>query len=169
MSKKDLKNYLSGLKKSQLEEQILDLYDRFKPVKVFYDFAFNPQEEKLLDEAKLKIGKEYFPLSKRKPKKRRSIAQKWIAHFRKIEMDPTLVADLMLFNIETAQAFTAEKPITQAAFYKSMLTSYSEAVAYISDQGLYPGFSVRLERIAEVAKEQDWENAAQFTFKLSKQ
>ena len=32
MSKRDLKKYLSGLDKIQLEEQILELYDKFIPI-----------------------------------------------------------------------------------------------------------------------------------------
>ena len=55
MSKRNLKKYLKDLKKAQLEAQILDLYERFKEVKVYYDFAFNPKEEKLLEESKFKI------------------------------------------------------------------------------------------------------------------
>ncbi|HRA74578.1 MAG TPA: DUF6155 family protein, partial [Flavobacterium sp.] len=33
MSKRDLKKYLKELDKSQLEEQILELYEKFSPVK----------------------------------------------------------------------------------------------------------------------------------------
>jgi len=82
MSKKDLKEYLQQLNKKQLQEQITDLYTRFKDVKEFYDFAFNPQENKLLEECKFKISKEYFPVSGRKAKMRRSVAQKFIRHFK---------------------------------------------------------------------------------------
>ena len=59
MSKRDLKKYLDELSKDQMQEQILDLYTRFKEVKVYYDFAFNPKEDKLLEEAKVKVAKEY--------------------------------------------------------------------------------------------------------------
>ena len=63
MSKRALTAYLGELTKKQLQEQVLDLYTRFKPVKTYYNFVFNPKEEKLLDEAKFKIGKEYFSIS----------------------------------------------------------------------------------------------------------
>ena len=56
MSKRDLKKYLQTLKKKELEAQVLDLYTRFKDVKVYYDFVFNPKEDKLIDEAKTKIA-----------------------------------------------------------------------------------------------------------------
>ena len=65
-----------------MQEQVLDLYTRFKDVKVFYDFAFNPKEDKLLEDAKLRISKEYN-LNVRKAKARRSVAQKLIKHFKK--------------------------------------------------------------------------------------
>ena len=44
MSKRDLKKYLSELNKEQLEEQIIELYEKFSPVKVYYNFVFNPKE-----------------------------------------------------------------------------------------------------------------------------
>ena len=42
------------------EEQIIELYEKFSPVKVYYDFVFNPKEETLLKEAKLKISESKF-------------------------------------------------------------------------------------------------------------
>ena len=56
MSKRDLKKYLSELNKEQLEEQIIELYEKFNPVKVYYNFVFNPKEASLLQECKLKIS-----------------------------------------------------------------------------------------------------------------
>ncbi len=38
MSKRELKKYLHELPKDQLEEQILDLYAKFKNVKTYFDF-----------------------------------------------------------------------------------------------------------------------------------
>ena len=61
MSKRDLKKYLRELPRPALEEQLLDLYVRFPEVKTYYDFIFNPKEDKLVQEAKTKIGNEYFP------------------------------------------------------------------------------------------------------------
>jgi len=41
MSKRALKKYLKELDKEDLEEQIIDLYERLDEVKVFYNFVFN--------------------------------------------------------------------------------------------------------------------------------
>jgi hypothetical protein len=36
----------------------------------------------------------------------------------------------MLYNIEIAQAFSSEKIIKQELFYKSMLTSFQQAISF---------------------------------------
>jgi hypothetical protein len=43
---------------------------------------------------------------------RRSVAQKYIKHFSTLGVDP-IIADVMLYNIEIAQAFSAENTIKQ--------------------------------------------------------
>ncbi len=68
MSKRDLKKYLSELNNTQLQEQLIELYDKFISVKTYYDFVFNPNENGLVKEAKLKISSEYFPIRAKKPK-----------------------------------------------------------------------------------------------------
>jgi len=167
MSKRDLKQYLSTLTKAQMEEQILDLYSRFKEVKTFYDFAFNPKEDKLLEDAKLKISKEYN-LNIRKPKARRSKAQKLIKHFIKLEAHPEIIADLMLYNIEIAQEYSANRYIKQEAFFVSMLNSFREVVPYVRNHHLGEYFWQRLEKIVDEADEQSWFNHVAFENEIQK-
>jgi hypothetical protein len=158
MSKKDLKFYLHELDKEQLEEQIIDLYSRFKEVKEYYDFAFNPKENKLMEECKFKISKEYFPVSRRKAKMRRSVAQKYIRHFKRLGVESSLIADIMFYHIEIAQTYTADKFVKQEAFYKAMLKSYTEAIQYVEENGIRKEFHERIVRIADEACEQNWMN-----------
>src|SRR6478736_8229963 len=148
MSKRDLKKYLNGLNKEQLEEQILELYEKFSPVKVYYNFVFNPKEETLLQECKLKISHEYFPLQtkgkRKKPKMRRSVAQKYIKHFMVLGVDPFIIADIMLYNIEIAQTFASDNIIRQELFYKSMFNSFEQASKFIISNGIINEFKTRL-------------------------
>jgi hypothetical protein len=139
-----------------------DLYNRFKNVKEFYDFSFNPNENKRYQEAKQKIAKEYFPETKRKAKKRRSVAQNIFKHLLKLEFDSELIADLMFFNIEIAQTYTAEFPIKQYAFYKSMLKSFRYALTFSNENGLQNEMQARVEGIIQQALRQKWENAEGF-------
>lgn len=138
-----------------LQEQVIDLYERFPQVKKFYDFAFNPKEDKLLQEAKFKISNEYFPVRRKRPRARRSVAQKYIRQFRTLGMAPYLVADLMLYNLETAQLFARDRRVPQA-FYKSMLNSFTEATQYISQQELLPEFKSRIATVYNGIREGQW-------------
>jgi len=158
MSKRELKKYVKELTKTQLQEQILDLYERFKDVKQYYNFAFNPKEDKLLEESKFKISKEYFPVNMRKPKMRRSVAQKYIRNFKTLGVDPAIIADIMLYNIEIAQAYCADKPIRQDSFYTSMLKSFEEAIVYIYDNALTKALQSRLDKIVDETIDQNWFN-----------
>lgn len=166
MSKRDLKKYVSELNKEQLEEQIIDLYEKFQPVKVYYNFVFNPKEESLLQDSKLKISNEYFPIKKlgrrSKPKMRRSVAQKLIKHFVVLGVDPFVIADVMLYNIEIAQAYSSENPIKQELFFKSMFNSFEQAVEFIISNGIYAEFKTRIGSIFQKTVDQKWINQYEF-------
>nr|WP_315149320.1 DUF6155 family protein [uncultured Flavobacterium sp.] len=166
MSKRDLKKYLSELNKTQLEEQIIELYEKFNPVKIYYDFVFNPKEETLLKECKIKISNEYFPQrtsgKPRKPKMRRSVAQKYIKHFILLGVDSFIIADVMLYSIEIAQTFSAEKIVKSELYYKSMLNSYGQAVSFLIANGIVNEFKARIIAINNQSIAQNWYNAPEF-------
>jgi ADP-dependent phosphofructokinase/glucokinase len=168
MSKRDLKKYLTDLNKVQLEEHIMDLYDKFKEVKVYYDFAFNPNENKLIKEAKLKITNEFYPIKGKRAKMRRSVAQKYIKHFMSLGMDTHLIADLMLYTIEIAQTYSSEKEIKQEAFYKSMFSSFQQAVLFMNENGITAGFKSRVVDVHHKTIEQKWFNTIEFQITLEK-
>ena len=166
MSKRDLKKYLKELDKSQLEEQIIELYEKFSPVKIYYDFVFNPKEETLLKECKIKISNEYFPQrtsgKPRRPKLRRSVAQKYIKHFITLGVDAYLIADVMLYNIEIAQTLSSEKEIKSELFYKSMLTSFHQAITFLIEKGILNDFETRVVAIKDETIVQNWINRYEF-------
>ncbi|KAF2338191.1 DUF6155 family protein [Flavobacterium tistrianum] len=174
MSKRDLKKYLGELTKEQLEEQLIELYEKFAPVKVYYDFVFNPKEDKLLQEAKVKISHEYFPIKKPgakwrpKAKMRRSVAQKLIKHFMILGVDSYVVADIMLYNIEIAQTFSSQNFIKQELFYKSLFNSFEQAVNYIVSNGIFTDFKLRINAVLEETLNQKWKNRYEFEAILEK-
>ncbi len=162
MSKKDLKKYLNELTKTQLEEQLVEMYDKFKDVKVYYDFVFNPNEKNLVKDAKLKISNEYFPVRSKRPKMRRSVAQKFIKHFISLGVDSFIIADVMLYNIEIAQILSSEKLITSQIFYKSMLLSLQQAISFMIEKGILYEFQNRVVAIKNVSENQYWINCTDF-------
>lgn len=162
MSKRDLKKYLNKLNKEQLEEQIIELYHKFGEVKIYYDFVFNPNEDKLHREAKLKISNEYYPIKVKKSKMRRSLAQKIIKHYVTLGVDVYIIADIMLYNIEIAQTFSAEKTIKQELFFKSMLTSFQQALSFLIEHGILNEFQSRVVAIKDETINQNWVNKYDF-------
>ncbi|MFH6603838.1 DUF6155 family protein [Maribacter algicola] len=162
MSKRGLKKYLSELKKTELEAQLMDLYERFPVVKEYYDFVFNPKEDKLVQEAKSKISNEYFPTKRKRPKARRSVAQKFIKHYLKLGVEPHLVADIMLYNLEVAQTFSMERNLPDA-FFKSMSNSFAQAVHYISGNSMLNDFKERIMKIYTLTQDSNWPYKESFT------
>jgi hypothetical protein len=162
MSKRDLKKYLATLPKEELEEQLMALYNKFTDVKTYYNFIFNPKEDKLEQEAKQKILHEYFPVRGKRAKLRRSTAQKYIKHFLTLGVDAYITADVMLYNIETAQRYTAKREIRTATFYKSIYNHYKQAVDYITANGMAGDFKDRIAKIYLEAERQQWENFKEF-------
>ena len=161
MSKSALKKYLNGLKKKDLELQIIDLYERFPTVKTYYDFVFNPKEDKLMAEAKTKISNEYFPVKRKRARARRSVAQKYIKKYRTLGMDPYLLGDLMLSNLEIAQKYSEGHRVNDA-FFKSMLRSFKEAVQHLSLHSLLGENKDRLKHIFNEIQKQRWEYQEEF-------
>ncbi len=162
MSKRALKKYLSSLKKTELEEQLLELYEKFPVLKQYYSFVFNPKEDKLVQEAKLKIANEYFPVKRKRARARRSVAQKYIKNFLVLGVNAPLVADIMLYNIEIAQEFAQYKNVPDA-FYKSMLNSFEQSVQFITVNSLLPEFKDRIVAIYIETQEKKWIYADAFS------
>lgn len=161
MSKRALRKYLSEMSEEALQEQLLDLYERFPQVKTYYDFVFNPREDQLVQEAQTRILKEYFPSGRRRPKARRSVAQKYIKHFSTLGMDPYLLAELMAFNLETAFRFEQSRRCPEA-FYKSMLNSSREWLVHLAEYGLISEFRDRAAAYLEGVSQAGWPNAYAF-------
>lgn len=167
MSKRDLKKYLTQLNKKQLEEQVLELYEKFATIKTYYDFVFNPKEESLIQESKLKISNEYFPQKTtgrgKKPKMRRSVAQKYIKHFIVLGVDPFIIGDVMLYSIEIAQTFSAERLVKPELFFKSIFNSFEQAVIFMIANGLLDEFKTRILAISDETIRQNWFNQEEFS------
>lgn len=162
MSKRALKNYVKELTQEQLAEQVVELYDRFKEVKEFYDFVFNPQEGKMLEEAKFAISKEYFPVNRRKAKARRSVAQKVIRKFKTLGVDPHMIAELMVYNIKLIQTFITERQPTQNSIFTSLYRSFDEVLKFCESHGLLGEFDASFRDIIHQAITEKYLNSSQF-------
>jgi hypothetical protein len=162
VSKRALKKYVSELPEQELRLQLIDLYERFSDVKTYYDFIFNPKEDKLVQEAKTKISNEYFPLKRKRPKARRSVAKKFIKHFITLGMEPSLIADVMCFNLETGQTFTMDRNVPES-FYKSMGASFTQMTQFVSQNGLLAEFKERIVTLYQQTQDKNWPYEEEFS------
>ncbi len=161
MSKRALKAYTEQLDPSALREQIHDLYERFPEVKTYYDFIFNPKEDKLVADAMARISEEYFPKRRRRARARRSVAHKFLKHFKTLGVDPTRQADLMAFNLEIGVRFEKVRNCPDA-FYKSMYRSYREWGAHLIHSGIYREYQEKYAHIASEVARANWPNKDSF-------
>ena len=163
MSKKLLQKHLVELQKEHLEIMVLDLYDKFPEVKTYFNFVFNPNENKLLEQARIKVANEFFPLKRKRPKARRSVAQKYIKHFKTLGMSPELIAEFMWYNIALMHTFCEEKP-QRLPFFKSFCNFYKEALQFASYHQIIPLYKTQILAVYTASK--DWENAYDFEMSL---
>ena len=163
MSKKLLQKHLVELQKEHLEIMVLDLYDKFPEVKTYFNFVFNPNENKLLEQARIKVANEFFPLKRKRPKARRSVAQKYIKHFKTLGMSPELIAEFMWYNIGLMHTFCEEKP-QRLPFFKSFCNFYKEALQFASYHQIIPLYKTQILAVYTASK--DWENAYYFEMSL---
>jgi len=64
MSKSTLKQHLQTLSKVQLIEQMLSLYDTYKPVKEYFEYSLSPNEKEQFEKYKAVIVNEFYPKGK---------------------------------------------------------------------------------------------------------
>jgi hypothetical protein len=68
----------------------------------------------------------------------------------------------MIYTIEIAQTFSSEKTIKQELFFKSMLSSFQQAVSFLIENGILHDFKSRVVDIKDQAIKQDWFNSYEF-------
>ena len=68
----------------------------------------------------------------------------------------------MLYSIEIAQTFSSERTVKQEVFYKSMFSSFKQAVIYMIANGILNEFKSRIVAITDETVKQDWFNKQEF-------
>ena len=154
MSKSQLKKELQTLTKEQLIEQILVLYDAYKPVKEYYQTYLNPNNmDDLFDKYKAVIVQEFYPKTKsRNPKLRFSVAKKAITDFAALKPHPLLLANLMIILVETACEFSFESGDLYEQFYNSTVSNFERALKYRKKEGVLEDFKWNCEECLRYAE-----------------
>ena len=152
MSKPKLKKELQLLTKEQLIEQILDLYDKNKAVKEFYNFYLNPRNEKeLAEKYKKQIRKEFNVENPMRSTEKFSVAKRAIADFKGLQPSPEAMADVMLYLPESACELTYCYGDFSEQFYDSAYNNYRTALEFIAKNNLLDVFKRRAKQCVKWA------------------
>ncbi len=152
MSKPAFKKELQKLTKEQLVEQILDLYDKNKAVKEFYDFYLNPRNEKELAEKYRKmIIKEFNVARPERSGLKYSVAKRAISDFRDLQPSPEALADVMLTLPECACEFTYSYGDMEESFYNGAYNNFAKALKFMEKHNLLDNFKLRAEQCVKWA------------------
>ena len=150
----DLKKELVKLDKDKLVGLILELYKSNKAAKEYLDFYANPNEVDLFEKYRNKVYEAFYP--KRGYNLKLSDGKKAISDFKKMSASSLLVADLMLFYVETGVQFTNEYGDIGERFYNSLESVYSQSLIFMNKENLLSEFEVRAYKIFEDTKDVGW-------------
>ncbi len=150
----DIKKELKKFDKDKLIDLITDLYKKNQSVKEFFDFYVNPNEKDLFTKSKNKVYEAFYP--KRGYRLRLSEGKKAISDFRKLCASKELLADLMLFYVETGVEFTNEFGDIDEPFYNSVAGVYLQALTLMKKENILHKFSDRAKMIVDNTSNIGW-------------
>lgn len=150
----DLKKELKNLDKNQLIDLISDLYKRNKSAKEFFDFFVNPDEKELFEKHRILVYESFYP--KRGYDYSLKNGKQAISEFKKMGGSADLLADLMLYYVETGVKFTLDFGDINEAFYSSLESTYSAALKLMAKEGLLDKFANRTEKVVNDTDDIGW-------------
>ncbi|HMG09810.1 MAG TPA: DUF6155 family protein [Mucilaginibacter sp.] len=150
----DVKRELKKLEKDKLIDLIADLYGKNKSVKEFFDFYLNPNEIKMFDKYRDKVFVAFYP--KRGFNYSLKEGKQAISEFKKLGPSSDLIADLMLFYVETGVQFTNDFGDINEAFYSSVESTYLAALKLMKKNNLLDKFSERTRKVVNNTIETGW-------------
>jgi len=154
MGLSDIKKELKKLDKEKLINLIADLYTKNKSVKEFFDFYVNPNERELFNKYRDKVFEAFYP--KRGYGYNLKDGKQAINDFKKLGASSDLLADLMLFYVETGVQFTNDFGDINETFYSSIESTYLAVLKLIRDEGLLDKFSDRARKIVNDTIDIGW-------------
>jgi len=150
----ELKKELKRLDKTKLIDLIADLYKKNKSVRELLDFYVNPQEEEIFEKYRDKVFEAFYPSRGYKLKLKEG--KQAIADFKKLGPSQDLLADLMLFYVETGVKFTNEYGDIGESFYSSIESTYQAALKLMQKEKLLEKFADRAGKVVSDTSNIGW-------------
>jgi hypothetical protein len=143
----DIKKELKKLENDKLIDLLTDLYKKNKSVKEYLDFFASPNEKELFLKYKEKVFEAFYP--RRGDIFKLSEGKKAISDFKKLETSKELLADLMLFYVETGVKLTNEYGDIDEPFYNSIASVYSNALTLMGKEKFLDKFADRAIKVVD--------------------
>ena len=143
----DIKKELKKLDKDKLIDLIADLYKNNKSVKEFFDFYVNPNERELFEKYRDKIFEALYPIRGNNYKLKDG--KQAISDFKKMGTSADLLADLMLFYVETGVKFTNDYGDINEPFYKSLASTFFDSLTLMDKENLLAKFEDRVDKVVD--------------------
>ncbi|MFN0187078.1 MAG: DUF6155 family protein [Bacteroidia bacterium] len=150
----DIKKQLKKLDKDKLIDLVADLYKKNKSVKEFFDFYANPDERELFNKYRDKVFEAFYP--KRGFNLKLKEGKQAISDFKKLGPSSELLADLMLFYVETGVKFTNDFGDIDEGFYSSIEKTYVAALTLIKKENLLDKFFDRAGNVVNDSSGTGW-------------
>jgi hypothetical protein len=154
MALTDLKKELKKFDKEKLIDLIADLYKKNKSIKEFLDFYVSPDENELFKKHRDKVFEAFYP--KRGYGYKLKDGKQAISDFKKYEPATELLADLMMFYVESGVKFTNDFGDVNEAFYNSLTTTFVDALKIMDKENLLHRFEERVEKIVDNTRGIGW-------------
>jgi Family of unknown function (DUF6155) len=139
-----LKSTLMGFEKEQLINLIAELYKKHKVVKEHLDYALKNNDDKaLIKTYQQKIYAAFYPKGGRVFNLTK--AKSAITEVKKIGVSPDILADLMLYYVETGISITLEYGDINDAFYGSLISMYRDALKHMKTAGILNKYKDRVK------------------------
>ena len=145
MGLREIKNELKKLDKDKIVDILTDLYKKNKAVKEYFDFYFDPNEKELFKKYRDKVFEAFYP--KRGDNLKLKDGKKAISDFKKLGPSTELIADLMLFYVETGVEYTNDFGDIDDNFYSSLESTYVEALKLMRKENLLDKFAERTSKV----------------------
>jgi Family of unknown function (DUF6155) len=150
----DVKKELQKLDKREIIDLVSELYKKNKSPKEFLDFWANPNENELFAKYRDKVFSAFY--HERGFDRSLKVAKQAISDFKKFSPSADLVADLMLFYVETGVIYTNDFGDIDEPFYSSMETTYESALKFMKKENLLVKFAARAKKIVDDSDGTGW-------------
>lgn len=150
LSTKQLTQRLHQLEQQELIDLVLNMCSRIREAKQYCQMEFGDmaQQAALLDAAKSKMYRHFFPTRRsRSHRPRTSRLRTMISDFKKIAVFPLHLAHLTLYWVELAVEYLAQNRNVKDSFYAPTEKAMENAATLIRDNALTDYFRPRLEAL----------------------